>query len=288
MSPATSPIPCSPTIATTSAPTSIARRDRQLRVGGRELGRLPGRRRAGHAERNREAVRRGGQRWWRRRTPTPMAAICSTTCRPGTYYVDVRDGTGSQPYTLPVPGMTQTPPSDAGRMPTSATRTTARRRSRRRRLTGYQVVLPCGRREPDGGLRLQLQPGGVRERRSGLHRTPPRRRSATGCGSMRTATARRIRRKSASPACLVTLYYDPDRDGIFGTGDDMPGGDGHDRRQRQLPVRQPAARRVCGESDRPPPAGYTQTGDPDTSGRAAATTTTRRRRRWCWRPATCS
>ena len=34
-----------------------------------------------------------------------------TGLRPGTYYVDVLDGTGGQSYTLPFAGMTQTPPS---------------------------------------------------------------------------------------------------------------------------------------------------------------------------------
>ena len=35
-----------------------------------------------------------------------------TDLPPGTYYVDVLDGTGNQGYTLPFPGMTQTPPSN--------------------------------------------------------------------------------------------------------------------------------------------------------------------------------
>ena len=74
---------------------------------------------------------------------------------PGTYYVDVLDGTDGTANTLPA-GLTQTPPStnpnsDFGNQNHSG-------------VNGYSVTVGPSTREPDSRLRLQLQPGIRRQR----------------------------------------------------------------------------------------------------------------------------
>ena len=60
-------------------------RHRQLRLGGRELGRLPGRGRAGPAQRRRScSTTATALQKWRAPSPTATAATSSTTCRRAT------------------------------------------------------------------------------------------------------------------------------------------------------------------------------------------------------------
>ena len=147
---------------------------------------------------------------------------------PGTYCVDVDE------TTLPA-GMTQTPynlpGADFGNQNHSG--------------NGYQVVLP------PGGENLTADFGYN-------YNTTPCVDGDPSCNDATATIGDRVwvdadgdgvqdPEEVGISGVLVTLFYDPDGDGVYSTP--YPGGHRHDRRQRQLPVRQPAAWLVRGGGD---------------------------------------
>ncbi|MCO5183272.1 MAG: carboxypeptidase regulatory-like domain-containing protein [Anaerolineae bacterium] len=184
----------------------------------------------------------------------------------GTYYVDVEDGTDSQPNTLPF-SMTQTPPStlpgqdygnqDHGTTPIPSTS-----------FTGYPVTIGAGETNltADFGYNSNPAPdvnGGTGDADIGDRIWI----DANGNGVQDAG-------ELGIPGVTLTLYYDPDGDGVYDTP--YPGGttttDAYGRYMfEDLP---PDGYVVVVDSDNFAPgnplAGYTQTGDPDHYGTSAA------------------
>lgn len=175
---------------------------------------------------------------------------------PGTYYVDVLDGTDNQAYTLPFVGMTQTPPStlalaDFGNQAhTTAIPNTS--------LTGYPATVDQGEENLTADFGYNYPPAGDVNDGTGTGAIGDRVWSdADGDGAQDPG-------EPGLAGVAVTLYYDPDGDGVYDTvyattTTDATGSYIFDN----LP---PGAYTV----EVTPPAGYTQTGDPDDFGQPAS------------------
>jgi hypothetical protein len=170
----------------------------------------------------------------------------------GTYYVDVFDGTDGRAYTLPKAGMEQTPPStlpggDFGNQNHNMTSipTTA--------WTGYQVKLLAGQENLTADFGYNYRPSDEVNDNKGLAAIGDRVWiDANGDGKQDPEEV-------GLPDVTVTLYYDPDGDGVYSTP--YPGGSTTtDATGYYIFNDLPAGAYVVRVS---PPPGYTQTGDPD-------------------------
>ena len=142
--------------------------------------------------------------------------------RPGNYYVDVLDGTGNQPNTLPA-GMTQTPPStlpgdDFGNQNHGATSIPGGGG-----LTGYPVTIGNG--QPMENLTADF---GYNYNPAGDVNNPPSNGGGNPSNAAVAALGDRIWIDSDGDGAqdpnevgvsgaTVTLYHDPDGDGVFDT-----------------------------------------------------------------------
>ncbi len=175
-----------------------------------------------------------------------------TNLRPGPYYVDVLDGTGGQPYTLPFVGMTQTPPStlpygdfgnqDHNQTPIPNTG-----------FTGYNIILPAGGENLTADFGYNYNPSDEVNKNYGFGAIGDRVWiDADGDGKQDAE-------EPGIPGVTLTLYHDPDGNGVYDTP--YPGGTTTTNSTGyyifdNLPPGAYVVRVT-------PPPGYTQTGDPD-------------------------
>lgn len=133
-----------------------------------------------------------------------------TNLPPGTYYVDVLDGTGGQLDTLPFPGLTQTPPStlagaDFGNQDHGTTAIP------NISFTGYQVTVGDGGENLTGDFGYNYNPDTDVNGNTGLAALGDRVWiDADGDGFQDPNDIGRA-------GVTVTLYYDPDGDGVYDT-----------------------------------------------------------------------
>ncbi|MGC8989043.1 MAG: SdrD B-like domain-containing protein, partial [Verrucomicrobiia bacterium] len=192
-----------------------------------------------------------------------------TNLAPGTYYVDVLDGTGGQSDTLPFAGMTQTPPStlpgadfgnqDHGATPIPNTS-----------LTGYQVTVGDGGENLTADFGYNHNPAADVNGNTGAAALGDRVwLDADGDGFQDPGEIGRA-------GVTVTLYHDPDGDGVYDTPYTVGGytpTTTTDATGRYFFDSLPAGAYVVRVDDANFQSGgalygYTQTGDPDHFGTA--------------------